>query len=412
MASNRKDSNGRVLPENVIQRKDGTYMWKKSIRGVQYCEYARTLGEIKQKRNKALGEIEAGTYEGKLEKIRKAKVIAEKDITLNEWFVQWEKTYRVGIVKDSTLEREHYDYMRHFSDTIGKLKMKGIMQIDIVQVLNDMYKSGIKVVTIKRYYGSLFGIFKSAVNNGLIESNPVEGAFQLPDEKVREKKVLSEAEEEQFFDFIRRHYQFWKYINLYTLGFGTGMRIGEILALTWEDIDFENSVIHVNKTLTQLCHAVNPNKKTKMKLLVTSPKTPSSIRDIPMIPKVRAALLDEKKNGRKSTVAIDGYKNFVFVSNTGTRPYRSTINNSILDIVNAMNEEEKQRAKDEKREPVLFDRFSAHCMRHTFATRCYEKGVSPKVAQKILGHKNPDMTLNVYTHLTDDMIQRDLDKLN
>lgn len=91
MAEKRKDKDGRILPENVIQRKDDTYMWKKSINGKQYCEYARTLGEIKQKRNKALGEIEAGTYRGKREKIAEDKGQAKKNITLNEWFTQWEK---------------------------------------------------------------------------------------------------------------------------------------------------------------------------------------------------------------------------------------------------------------------------------------------------------------------------------
>ena len=86
MAEKRKDKDGRILPENVTQRKDGTYMWRKSVNGKNYCLYAKTLGEIKQKRNVALGEIEKGEYKGKYEKMKEEREFAQKDITLNEWF--------------------------------------------------------------------------------------------------------------------------------------------------------------------------------------------------------------------------------------------------------------------------------------------------------------------------------------
>lgn len=67
MTDKRKDSNGRIMPGNIIQRKDGTYMWRKSIDGKKYCIYGKTLGEIKRKRDIALGEIRKGEYNGKNE---------------------------------------------------------------------------------------------------------------------------------------------------------------------------------------------------------------------------------------------------------------------------------------------------------------------------------------------------------
>ena len=76
-----------------------------------------------------------------------------------------------------------------------------------------------------------------------------------------------------------------------------------------------------------------------------------------------------------------------------------------------MNREENEAAEAEGREPIVFEDFTPHCMRHTFATRCYEKGVKEKVVQKILGHSKLDMTLNVYTHTTDEMIEEDLQKI-
>lgn len=80
-------------------------------------------------------------------------------------------------------------------------------------------------------------------------------------------------------------------------------------------------------------------------------------------------------------------------------------------IARGINQEEEKKAREEEREPIYFEPFSPHCMRHTFATRCYEKGVKEKVVQKILGHRKLDMTLNVYTHVTDDMILSDIQKL-
>ena len=102
----------------------------------------KTLGEIKQKRDIALGEIRKGEYKGKHEKMREEKELAKKDITLNEWFFQWEKAYRTGSVKETTLNSEYTQYIRYFSKTIGKMKIKSIRQIDITDILNALNKNG------------------------------------------------------------------------------------------------------------------------------------------------------------------------------------------------------------------------------------------------------------------------------
>ncbi len=257
MAEKRKDKDGRILPENVSQRKDGTYMWRKSINGKSYCIYAKTLGEIKQKRNIALGEIEKGTYKGKHEKMEQEREDAKKDITLNEWFFQWEKSYRDVRIRMGTLYFEHHAYMSFFSENIGKMKIKEIKQIDIVNIFNEASKAGRKRSYLKRVNLVLTLLFESACKNGMVENNPARGALQVPKDKKVEKRVLTEQEEEQFFKYISNSRWYERYVPLFTVGFGTGMRIGEILALTWKDIDFENNVIHVNKTLVHLKNLTN-----------------------------------------------------------------------------------------------------------------------------------------------------------
>ena len=410
MTDKKRDREGRILPENITQRKDGTYMWRKSIDGRKYCIYGKTLGEIKQKRDVALGEIRKGEYKGKHKKMREEKEQAQKDITLNEWFFQWEKVYRVGNVKESTLNTNHWQYVTYFSDTVGRMKIKEIRQIDITNILNQLSREGQKYNSLTHYVVLLSLIFKDAINNGLIDKNPVKGALKVRKEAAREKRILTEQEEERFLTFVENDSLHKNYVPLFIVGFGTGMRIGELLSLTWKDVDFQKEVIHVNKTLVYLSDYVKQGGK--MRFTITTPKTEKSTRDVPMLGKVKEALLVQQKNRKKSNkLSIDGYKDFVFISKTGNVFDPGNIRLTIKRIINKMNQKETELAEAEGREPVIFDYFTPHCMRHTFATRCYEKGVREKVIQKILGHSKLDMTLNIYTHTTEEMIEEDIKKL-
>lgn len=405
---NRVDRNGKKLPENVIQRKDGTYMWKKQVDGKQYCEYAKTLGEIKEKRDIALGKIRNGTYVGKHSRLKQERALNNQDITVNDWFFRWEKEYRIGKVRENTLQHNHQYYMTHFHDTIGKMKLNEVKQIHITELYNSMMKNGYRNRSLDRYNSVLLLLFDAAIRNDLIKTNPAKGALILPEEKAVEKRVLTEAEEDIFFNYVIHNNYHKRLAPLFTVGFGTGMRIGEITALTWKDIDFENDVIHVTKTLSYLFDHV---RHRKMYFAINPPKTKTSIRDVPMLPKVKAALLYQREKGTKCTVTVDGYSDFVFCTKSGNTYTASNIWYTINRIVDGINKTENEKAQLEGREPVYFERFSAHSMRHTFATRCYEKGMRPKVVQQILGHNSVDMTLDVYTHVTPKMIQEDMEKL-
>ena len=410
MTDKKRDREGRILPENTTQRKDGTYMWRKSIDGRKYCIYGKTLGEIKHKRDVALGEIRKGQYKGKHKKMREEKELAQKDITLNEWFFQWEKVYRVGNIKDNTLNNNHIRYISHFSNTIGRMKIKEIRQIDITNILSQLNKEGQSYGSLIHIVGLLSLIFKDAINNGLIDKNPVKEALKVRKEAAREKRILTEQEEERFITFVDNDSLHKRYAPLFIVGFGTGMRIGELLSLTWKDIDFQKEVIHVNKTLVYLSDYVKQGGKPRF--TITTPKTERSTRDVPMLGKVKEALLVQMKDRKKlNKLSIDGYRDFVFTSKTGNVFLDGSIRTTIKRIINKMNQEETELAKAEGREPVIFDYFTPHCMRHTFATRCYEKGVREKVIQKILGHSKLDMTLNIYTHTTEEMIEEDIKKL-
>lgn len=295
--------------------------------------------------------------------MREERELAKKDITLNEWFSQWERVYRIGNVKENTLNNNHKQYIKHFSGTIGRMKMKDIRQIDITNILNSLNESGQSYNSLTRYVEILSLMFNDAISNGLVDSNPARGALKVRKQEAKEKRILTEQEEQRFIEFVKNDSHYKSYAPLFIVGFGTGMRIGEILSLTWKDIDFKNDTIHVDKTLCKLSDYVKQGGKTYF--TITTPKTKNSIRDVPMLGKVKEALLEQRKNRDKlNAISIDGYTDFVFTGRTSNVFYSENIRTVIKRIVDRINKEEAEAAEAEGREPVIFEGFTSHCMRH------------------------------------------------
>lgn len=147
----------------------------------------------------------------------------------------------------------------------------------------------------------------------------------------------------------------------------TGLRIGELLALTWNDIDFDNGLLKINKEVYKI------KQNGVYETIIDKPKTKSSARIIP-IPKVLLAKLKELKKKSKYEHIISTNKNTI----VGTRSYQRTYENIL------------------KRLNIQYKNF--HSLRHTFATRAVEIGIDVKSLAEIMGHKNPTVTLQRYTH--------------
>ena len=166
--------------------------------------------------------------------------------------------------------------------------------------------------------------------------------------------------------------QYYHWLPIFTVMLGTGMRVGEITGLRWNDIDLKSGIIDVNHTLVYYKH----RDENGCYFDIHSPKTKAGVRQIPMTEEVKNAFLLEKKMqelaGIQSKVTIDGYHNFIFVNRFGNVQNQGTLNRALRRIIRDCND--KQLLK-EKNNPVLLPNFSCHSLRHTFTTRLVEAGV-------------------------------------
>ena len=223
------------------------------------------------------------------------------------------------------------------------------------------------------------------------------------------RKALTVEEECIFMDFLEhsKQYNHWKAI--FAVMLGSGLRVGEVTGLRWEDVDFEKNIISVNHTLVYYKHQMNG-----CYFSVNSPKTKAAKREIYMTEGVRKAFELEKwyqeNLGISCKVQVDGYTNFVFVNRFGNVQHQGTLNKALRRIIRDCNDEILEKA--DGKEVTLLPPFTCHGLRHTFATRMCEANVNMKIVQKILGHADIGTTMNIYTDATKDFEKKGMEKFD
>lgn len=191
---------------------------------------------------------------------------------------------------------------------------------------------------------------------------------------------------------------------------GTGCRVGELIGLRWDDCDFKNNTISINHNLIY-----RQQEDGTCGMHITTPKTSAGVRTIPMLSAVRKAFYEERKKRFVegfSDCEIDGYSGFIFTNRFGYVHNPMTINRAIKRIYEAYNEEEKVRAKEEHREPIIIPHFSAHNLRHTFCTRFCKNESNIKIIQEIMGHSDITTTMNIYAEATESKKQEAFQNLD
>ncbi len=285
---------------------------------------------------------------------------------LNDWLTHYVKTSS----KQRTYERYSQTVSVHILPHLGEYELTELQPIVLQRFITNMLTNGNKrngkglsPNFVKSVISVLQNSLKTAHILGLI---PEYTADKIKRPKIVEKQVecFSLAEQKKIEQYVLGS----KKLKLkgIVLCLYTGLRIGELLALTWNDIDFTKSTLSVNKT----CHDGNVNGKHCV--ITDAPKTENSRRDIPLS-KPLMILLREMKRQSKSEYVIEDKQTAVFV-----RSYQRTFE-LVLERLNIPHK-------------------GFHALRHTFATRALECGMDVKTLSEILGHKNATITLNRYAH--------------
>jgi integrase len=396
----RYDKKHRLLKQGESERTDGYYQYRYTDRkGKRHTITAPTLEELREREEQIIRDKSDG-------------IRAEaKNVTLDDMFELWSRLKR-GL-KGNTYQNYCYMYKTFVSPQIGKLRISTLKRSDIKAFYNSLVdEKHLKIATVDNIHTVLHQVFTVAVEDNYIRSNISDNLLkelkQAHNMDSDHKQALTVAEQDLFTDFLKREdtpYHHW--YPIFVTMMNTGMRVGEITGLRWEDIDLEEGLIKVNHTLVYYSHGGEG-----CHFSVHSTKTKAGNRVIPMLDEVKEALLEEKNyqefNRRKCKVTIDGYTDFIFINRFGNVQHQGTLNKALRRIIRDCND--MQFLKDEKN-PVLLPSFSCHSLRHTFTTRLVEAGVNLKVVQDTLGHKDFSTTMDTYTHVTKELKMREFDNL-
>lgn len=383
-----KNLNGRELGEGISQMKDGRYRARYTDKsGKRQCVYGRTEREIKAK----LAEKKVN---GKKVNELNTDFAVLKTVTVDEWFDEWMETYKSKEIRLDTKKYYVSAYRRLISPETGGRNIDTVRPLDVQKLLNELESKGYSYNMRCTVKSILKDMFERAQDNSLVNSNPAVSA-RLGKDNKKEPRVLSLDEQEAFFRCSAGTF----YDGLFRTAIYTGLRPGELTALTLDDIDFDNSFIKVTKTLVYQ----KLEGDEKIQLHVGPPKTDSSIRDVPisndLLPYL-AAQVKQSKNVRQRRGTNNQY---LFVNPYGRPISPKCYSEAILRIVKEIN---SQRAVDEE-----IPQFHAHTFRHTFATRCLENGISPKTLQAYLGHATLNTTMDKYVHVLPDFKKQEIDKM-
>lgn len=228
-----KDLKGKELGTGLRQKSNGVYSARYVDRfGNRKEIYDRNLAELKRKLNTALYDNAKGNS------------VEDNSITLSQWFKSWIEIHKYKVIRNNTKMYYTQLYTKHIEPFLGKKKIKDITQLNIKALLKELDQKGYHYETKNKVRIMLLDMFDKAMVDNYVLKNPCKGIRLARDEK-KDMRVFSREEQAEFFECSKGTF----YDNLFVVAVSTGLRQGEICALTWDDIDFEKKVISVTKTL-------------------------------------------------------------------------------------------------------------------------------------------------------------------
>ena len=364
---------GKELGEGIYQQANGTYC----------ARFIDRFGKRKSKRSKKLQEVRQwladATYINEHSDIEQAT-----NMMVDAWFEYWidvkKKTVRPNTVRNYT-ER----YNKNIQKIIGRKILTEVKPIHCQKIFTDMAEEGYKTSTIYQTRIALFNMLEFAKENEVILSNPCKKSVKSDMGKPSQKKeALTIDVQKKFIEYAKGQ----SYENQFRFILQTGLRTGELVGLKWEDIDFSKKAIRIRRSM-EYRYSVGEWR-------IGEPKSKAGYRTIPLTDEAIRILTEQQEKNKNIKKIQEEWSEFIFLSRKGEPVKNSAYDTALFKICD--------KAK--------INRFSMHVLRHTFATRCIEGGMMPKTLQKILGHSNIGITMNLYVHITEDEKQKEIDKVS
>lgn len=375
-----KDLKGKECGKGICQRKDGLYSARFSVDGKSYGSYFPTVKEAR----KWLKEERS-----------KPRQVQATVSTVNEWYEFWMTNYICDLAPNT--RRNYADrYLRNVKPFIGDILLTDVKPMHCKQILVSM-EPDYATSTIIQTYITMGTMFRAAVNNDLIPKHPMDGMkYNKKGKAPNDIHFLTIDEQDRFLTAAKRSHNY----RQYALILETGLRTGELIALTWDSVDWENRTLSITKTMEY---------RYSTGVWRAGPtKTAASYRTIPLTSKAYDILREcfDERDTRKESDSLDTRLPYLDRHSGSTKE----LNMRELIFVNWRTGMPNKNSSYDTHLYKLCDesgvkRFCMHALRHTYATRAIERGVKPKTLQKLLGHASIKTTMDKYVHVTDESMQ-------
>ena len=372
---------------NVTLRKDGLYQaskvfgYKDNGKPNRKTFYGKTQREALEKLNAYAREVERG------------RDVDSGSYTVKAWVELWLETYKLGKLKPHTYDTYELLANNYIIPSLGKVFIDKLKPAAVQGFVNELTGT-LSESTIRQTVGVLRGAMKQALHNRLVVFNPCEGVALPKKQRKRKVGAFSVDEQRALLQVCSSH----RLYALFVFALGTGCRIGEILGLKWEDIDFDSCSATIYQSVSEAKDR-DENAPHKRKRIIDDTKTNASDRTIPLTNDVVAMLeqhLERQQLEKGKAGELWKNKGLVFCTVAGGYLMYRNI----------------RRLYDEQRDKAGVSKLTFHCLRHTFATNAISAGVDYYYLSRIMGHKHISVTLDTYADFMPDKAAGEAAKMN
>ena len=367
----------------IKERSDGRFEGRVTVNGNRKSFYGKTKSEVKNKAKEYLQKVENGYKD-------------PKRILFSDYALYWLQTYKWNKIEPSSYTRLYRVYECQIKDTLGKKMIGDITTKDVQKFIDDHANppsSDVKPLALsglKRIMQFIRPCMKKAVEEEIIFKNPCDNVI-LPREsciqvETKSQYSLNDDEIQQFRECALGRYKttneyYSRDFLVLLLIINLGLRVGEVLALQWDDIDLDNRLVYINKTIQS--NILNFNRENgdnaTYNKVKKSTKTKSGVRVLHLNDDV-VQYLSELKDYDERHHIISPY---ISCTNVGTRNCSRNLQRSLDRLIKKTN---------------IRRRVTLHTLRHTFGSTLLRNGVGIEVISKLMGHANITITYNKYIH--------------